>query len=179
MSKAINNKTDASLKLALLDLLKRKNFTEINVSEVCSLAKVHRSTFYKHYSSLQKLLETIEEEAIVLSENFLSSFNPFSKASAKERLLFILNYFKENKEFMISLNSISLMPDFFEKIASRPIIQEKLKNLPIVLTLEKGQKNGELFAVSGIFIVIKNWISNSFKEDVNDVADSIISCLRY
>ena len=80
---------------------------------------------------------------------------------------------------MISLNSISLMPDFFEKIASRPIIQEKLKNLPIVLTLEKGQKNGELFAVSGIFIVIKNWISNSFKEDVNDVADSIISCLRY
>ena len=80
---------------------------------------------------------------------------------------------------MISLNSISLMPDFFEKIASRPIIQEKLKNLPIVLALEKGQKNGELFAISGICIVIKNRISNSFKEDVNDVAESIISCLRY
>ncbi|MGN1278466.1 MAG: TetR/AcrR family transcriptional regulator [Candidatus Onthovivens sp.] len=179
MSEVINNKTDASLKLALLDLLKRKDFSEINISEVCSLAKVHRSTFYKHYSSLQKLLETIEDEALVLFENFLSSFNPFSKASAKERLLFMLNYFKENKEFMISLNSISLTPNFFEKISKRPIIQEKLSKLPIVLSLGKGQKNGELFAISGIFIVIKNWISNSFKEDVNDVAESIISCLRY
>ena len=42
---------------ALLELLARRSFDEICVTDVCGRANVHRSTFYKYYADKYELLE--------------------------------------------------------------------------------------------------------------------------
>lgn len=49
---------------ALFELLSIKDFIEINVSEVCMIAKIHRTTFYAYYSNLFELLEDAKNQAI-------------------------------------------------------------------------------------------------------------------
>lgn len=49
---------------ALYKLLTVKDFVDINVSEVCQIAKIHRTTFYAYYSNLLELLEDAKNQAI-------------------------------------------------------------------------------------------------------------------
>lgn len=49
---------------SLFDLLTIKNFLDINVSEVCQIAKVHRTTFYAYYDNLVELLVDSKDYAL-------------------------------------------------------------------------------------------------------------------
>lgn len=54
--------TKRLLKDALLELLENKELAEISVTSVCDAADVHRSTFYKYYTSTNDLLREIEQD---------------------------------------------------------------------------------------------------------------------
>lgn len=45
-----------------LDLLRRQNVEKISVGELCELADINRSTFYRHYADVYALLDSISEE---------------------------------------------------------------------------------------------------------------------
>ncbi len=49
---------------AFLELLKEKPLSRITVKEICALAELNRTTFYKHYKDPADLLNTLENEAI-------------------------------------------------------------------------------------------------------------------
>lgn len=47
-----SRRTLAKLDAAMLELLRDRPLGEINVSQLCRVAGIHRTTFYKHYSSV-------------------------------------------------------------------------------------------------------------------------------
>ena len=71
-------KTKKRLSKSLINLLKEKAITEIDVSQLCQFAGIHRTTFYKHYESPRDLLnELINEffkkiEKLILFIGFIS-----------------------------------------------------------------------------------------------------------
>ena len=52
-------KTELSLRRALLELLSEKNFENITVGEICERAMVRRATFYGHYGSKYDLFISV------------------------------------------------------------------------------------------------------------------------
>ena len=44
---------------ALIELMKKKEFEKISVSDICSLAMVHRTTFYTHFTDKYDLLRYV------------------------------------------------------------------------------------------------------------------------
>lgn len=52
------------------DLLSIKEFNDINVSELCAVSKVHRTTFYNNFSNLYDLLKAAKAYAV---DEFLNS----------------------------------------------------------------------------------------------------------
>ena len=44
---------------ALLQLMKKKNYTEISVGEIAARAGVHRATFYRHFTSKDDVLRCV------------------------------------------------------------------------------------------------------------------------
>ena len=63
--------TATKMDIALISLLKKKEFGYITVSEICKIAGVNRSTFYLHYENVEDLLN---ETTQYLLNEFLSYF---------------------------------------------------------------------------------------------------------
>ena len=113
--------TAKKMDLALLELLKKKSFEYITVTELCKYAKVNRSTFYLHYENLGDLLD---ETARYLIDNFISYFQenkdlvfPSITDCNLEDLVFInekyltpyLSFVKDNKEvFSTALSHVKV-----------------------------------------------------------------------
>lgn len=57
-----SRKTKDKIKLALLDLLKSEEISQINITSLVKAAGVYRATFYLHYKSLQDVVVDIEKD---------------------------------------------------------------------------------------------------------------------
>lgn len=56
--------TKKMIKEALLQLLKTKTVNKIKINELCETAGVNRATFYRHYKTLQNVLQEIETDFV-------------------------------------------------------------------------------------------------------------------
>lgn len=56
------------IKDALLETIDEKTYDRINVSEVCRKAEISRATFYLHFDSLDEVLDSIIDDALLFSE---------------------------------------------------------------------------------------------------------------
>lgn len=65
-------KTQNSIREAFFALRRRKDLEKIQVNELCELAMINKSTFYRHYPDVFSLSETLERE---LMGKIVSSFS--------------------------------------------------------------------------------------------------------
>ena len=57
-------KTKDNIKKTYMSLLSNKSCNEINVVDIVNKADINRSTFYFHYSSMNELMDEIENDVI-------------------------------------------------------------------------------------------------------------------
>lgn len=161
---------------AFFSLLTIKDFQSINISELCNLAKVHRTTFYAYYDNLLELLEDAKNYAI---QKFLNK--KITKNSEDDFLSFpilipYLNFIKSNKNLYIAYlnNSHAFEADKdFERIYQEVFLQDalrKYKDIDEWLV----RKITEFF-INGIVGLIKSWLQNGCKESTEQIAKVIVT----
>jgi len=174
--------------LALIDLLKKKPFEYITVSEICETAGVNRSTFYLHYETIGELLE---ETARYLIDDFLAYFGddmhtvPLNLAGCElgelnficeEYLTPYLTYIKENKEvFSTALANINnfglekiykwMFENFFNPILERHHYPEADKKYVMV------------YYLTGITAIIHEWVKGDCEKPIPDISRIIQICI--
>ena len=180
--------TAVKMDLALISLLKKKQFEYITISELCNEAGVNRSTFYLHYENIGDLLN---ETAKYLIDDFVSyftaeknSFNFDFSTCERDQLNFVsdkylipyLTYIKDNKEVFATLmsNGKSLGFDktyerMFENIFN-PIL--KRFNYP-----EKDHRYIIMYYLNGITAINNEWLKNNCDRPVEEVANIVKSCI--
>ena len=62
-------KTKKNLKKTLIELLNKKPFEQITVTELCQAAETSRITFYTHYNDKYELVEEIFQDMLAIAEN--------------------------------------------------------------------------------------------------------------
>ncbi len=174
---------------AFISLLAKKDFEYITIKEICEKAGVNRSTFYLHYETLDDLLRECNEYAI---NKFLSSTNgtnwnykDIDKIPVEElyfvkpkHLILWLEFIKANKVlFKTYMNKFSVLTLknndklLFKNIAN-PIF-EKMK------VAENTRKYVFEFHIAGIMAIVKLWVKNDCKENVEEISKIIESCINY
>lgn len=66
-------RTIKSIKYAFCQLVLEKDYSEISITELAERAEINRKTFYLHFSSLDDLIEQLQNEIV---ENFLDYLAP-------------------------------------------------------------------------------------------------------
>lgn len=172
---------------ALIDLLQEKNFDYITVKDICTKAKVSRSTFYLHYIGLADLLEEVIGE---LNNSFKDAFknnqkdNFFSRKEMKDLYLITDEYLVPYLEFIKKNKNV------FKAIRENPqlfytdkIYKKMFKNIFSPILTRYGVSTDEHeytmeFYIKGIGAVVMTWIDRDCKDDITKICDIIKKCIN-
>lgn len=161
-------KTDTKIQNAMLELLKKRKFTEISIKDICKEAKINRTSFYNHYADINDLMIKMEES---LTNTFKQVFDYSSKHS-KQSLIDFFKFIQSNKSFYVAF--INNNYDFaLSKRLVYSYIESNYSNNDDTPVSNNELFFHELFFDAGILAISKYWIKNGMKESVNQIVDLI------
>ena len=79
-------KTDRAIEKAFMELRARQPLEKIRIKDLCTLAKVNKSTFYAHYEDIYELSSRLENKlihVILVQVSFWIHLNSFIHSSLK------------------------------------------------------------------------------------------------
>ena len=87
--------TNKVIKEALIALLREKPLRSITVREICELAGVNRTTFYKHFRDIYDVFEQVEEDA---AQGLVDLIDQYYGRNSQDVLLLILRSIRDHRE---------------------------------------------------------------------------------
>jgi len=107
------------LKESLLELMKRKTFSDISVRDVTDEADMNRGTFYLHYSGTAELLQSLEEDLLSEIQSLVDAHMQETVEVGSVAPVFepVLDFAAEHRETCTILFSSSEASGFFQSIA--------------------------------------------------------------
>lgn len=114
-------RTRRLLKESLLELMKRKRFSEISARDVTDCADMNRSTFYLHYTDTVQLLQSAEADLLAEARKLVDTHLQESVTDGTVRRLFepILDFVVEHREICAILfenNEVSRFTEHLQQL---------------------------------------------------------------
>ena len=154
----------------LMDLLKQKgDIHKISVRELCEKAELNRSTFYAHYNEPKDLLEELENELLMSTEEHLKKIGAENDVGAHKYILSFLKYIKDNDKPFRTLLIDSADTNFRSKFMQQSIIQF-IENLEIILSKDAEQYIYS-YILNGSTGIIIQWIRSDYSIDENTICN--------
>ncbi len=168
MNNVKKNKSSApyikeSIFLALLELMKEKEFSEIRIQDIAKKAGVSRISYYRNFKSKEDVLNNYMNEE---TEKF---HNAHKEESGSEFLIHLLDHLKEYQDQFEVLYKNNLSHLFYEHIYNWCGPKKETEDHTAYLKAAKA---------SAIFGFIDEWIKRGMKGDTKDVANEITRCLE-
>lgn len=173
---------------ALLDLLEKKPFEYITISEICELAQVNRSTFYLHYENTSDLLKETTEYVIhrftsyftMDDMNIMTKFNDCELQDLKfisdKYLHPYLLFVKENKRLFLSV--LSRPKDFNSNEAFQKLFDRIFTPILDRFHYPKDEQNYVMmFYLNGITAIIAQWLKDDCEKSIEDISVIIHDCI--
>ena len=177
---------------ALISLLDKKDFKYITIKDICLKAGVNRSTFYLHYETIDDLLNECSTYITNKFYNYLNTYISDKNITSKidfasiENLYFMtpeylvpyLTFVKENKKLystMMNYSTTLKLDESYNKMFKEifnPILER--------FNVDEYKREYILsFFLSGINSIVRIWLNNDCKEDINTIIEIINTCIRY
>ena len=157
---------------ACVELLSEKYFLDITVTDIVAKAGVARVSFYRNYSSLDDVLESVIRRILTgLMEEVWPALD-----TGEERLW---------REFLFRF--IFLVSDSNNRIAAvrpenLPVIFSKINNMRILEELTERMDTRQKYRSTGIMAmitsVIQQWLNDGRKESPEEMVDLLMELIR-
>ena len=147
-----------------LQLIQRKNISEISVSTICKMSKLNRSTFYANYIDVYDLVEKVKGKMADEFAEFQISNNSGHNPAG---YLNMFNHIKENQIFFKTYFKL-------EDISTSPITQHNKEMAKKYYDNEFIDYHIEFFR-AGLNAIIKKWLNNGCKETPEEMVKIITS----
>lgn len=141
---------------AVLSLLESKTINNITVTEVCKMADINRTTFYRYYDDVYHCVDGIESE-------FIESLNEGDVESPSQGMEMVLNEFYQRKRLsnlVFVEGKTRLLEKMFEDFG------DKAPNV---------DEYQDVYLMAGIQNVLKKWVKDGMKLTPHEVTKKIIS----
>ena len=176
-------KTKASLKKALEEVLKAKPDSKIRVEDILEEAHVSRSTFYAHYKTVEDLISSVSEDIFhhVFSHSLKSEkthdFSNTSIFDTTDLITHILYHLQEEKDLIQAISRSRYSSLFFNEFRSEfaPIASALSSAHPkdgIPLALVKTS------ATENFLLALRYWEEEDFKEKPEEISKIYFALLR-
>ena len=169
-----STKRQRAIENALLDLMSKKQFQEISITELCEKLSMPRKTFYRYFDSK-------EDTLYALVEHTMSEYQSFPASPNQEGLRTLTgeieNYYKFwicHKPLLDALHRNNMLEKILEVSVSFPV--KDMVSLKKFLPDDSEWAREKIFkfAVCGLCFQMIDWYKSGFKTSISDMAR--ISC---
>lgn len=150
--------TQKVIKEAVLSLLEQKSIDAITVIDVCSIADVNRSTFYRYYDDIYACVDAIEME-------FIETINIPDDCTPRQAIETVLSAFYKNP----TLSNLAF-------VEGKTKLLEKMHNVLAPEEDEQPYKFNdyqETYIMTGMQGVLRKWVKEGMKESPQELAEII------
>ena len=159
---------------AYIQLLSETKPGYISALEICEIANIHRSTFYRHYEGINDIEIDIEKTVLKTFSDILDNTPLDDFINGRKTFLrTVSETIRNDLSFYTKVLLVNRRVDFIEKIDAT--IRNKLKE---TLSEKTELSDDEIdyvftFAVAGRVAVYRKWIMSGFKQS-EDTISSIL-----
>lgn len=180
-------RTRQSLRTALMELIKEKDYDALSIEEITERANVGRTTFYLHYKDKEDLLmeefsTILYERAMVLSEIPFSVWLPISEEDLEKNrslqpLLLVFEHIQNNSKLyylLLQSSNSSKIIERIRKITTDSIVkfvEAKKETDPIPLLSEVPIEFFAAFFSGALISVVSWWIREDMRHTPEDVTN--------
>ena len=150
---------------ALMQLVEKKPFSSISISEITERAGVSRMTYYRNYASKEEIFEKHMEEIVEAYKCDIRKIGNQENYASHQNILHCFKYFDCYKGFISCILKVG-MGNLLLEALSKYMVET-------YCTDEKDVKlSYQLQAYAGaLFNVYVAWLKNNTKESVEEMAD--------
>lgn len=166
MKKTYENHTSEYIVLALLQLMKKKSFSGISITELCEKAGVSRMSFYRYYESKQDVLK--QECARITDEFVAKSGISYRNNPLKDYFIILFTHLYNNRDLALLLeraDQLDIVKDDFQRV---------------FLSTYKGvyEEYKSYYISGGLYDVFCHWLRNGFQESPEELAAKLRDILE-
>lgn len=164
------------LRQSLIKLLGEKAIHKISVREICDLAEVNRSTFYKYYGSQYDLFHDMEEEILEHVNAYLMDEGS-SMAGDLSQITKLVAFVGENAELCRIIINHNIDPKFPEALVNLPSLRRWIDTH---FRAEYSKSEMEYvygLVVNGGFSIIRMWLNKEAPEPPDVIAEVLCSTI--
>ena len=158
-----------------LGLLEKQSVERISVGELCKLADINRSTFYRHYADVYALLDEVCEECFQMLFANLAKFNNpggLPGRTAYELILTACTVTEENKQLFQTLLFKQPSSRFQQKL-NDAFYQLYLGNHDAMLSRTTETSLHYQYLISGILGIWQAWLKDDCQIPKTVVAEIV------
>jgi hypothetical protein len=105
------------IKEALLDLLAKKDYSDITITDICRTSEINRGTFYLHYTNSWEVLDALFDDAMNQMRSVWVQIGCASACEAKKTSSLCM-FLRENKKYQPLFFSDSLHSYVIDRLAA-------------------------------------------------------------
>jgi AcrR family transcriptional regulator len=164
-------KTQASIRNALITLIIEKEISQITVKELAERANINRKTFYMHYSSIEDILDKIENEIIekllFVLEKYDFFDSQFDVYALFRSLNDVINDDFELYQRLVFANSYTFLIIKVKKVLKDTILEKYNDKLNMSKDLYNLYAE---YIASGVMSLYIEWFKTNSKLSLEDLA---------
>ena len=146
---------------SMFALLEEKPITEISISELCDMAGVGRTSFYRNYENKEDIVKKYIE---YLFQDWLGKYKMAADLSIREKVRIVFAHFEANRDFYSLLNERGLV--------------YLLKDIMLdAFGFNPEQEIVAAYSSAYVGFFLYGWIEVWFRRGMRDTAEELIAYL--
>ncbi len=146
---------------SMLELLKEKPINEISISELCGMAGVGRTSFYRNYKEKEDIIKAYVEH---LFQDWVDRWKETPDLPVKEVVRIVFSHFEAYREFYTLLNERGLVY----------LLKDIILNL---CGFNPEQEMPAAYSSAYVAFFLYGWIEVWFRRGMKDTTEELVSYL--
>jgi AcrR family transcriptional regulator len=153
---------------SLIQLMGKKDYSDITINEIVIKAGVHRSTYYRNFSSKEDIVKFYFSS---LMQAYLNEYDKSSDHSFENYMHIIFNHFYKYRKELLSINKNGLSYCILE------ILNKTFEESHAEMGLTIAEQYKMYFHTGGIYNFYILWFSRDMKDTPDELTKIALSCL--
>ena len=164
------------LEQGLLQIMLKRQYEEISVSDLCVEIGVPRKAFYRYFSGKDGALFSMIDRALMEFEIHSTSREMFEPVTPRDYMEQVFVYWTEHQELLDALKKSNLSGLLIQRALD---FSRNIDTIPrfMLITDRRLREYGTMFMVCGLMTMIVQWHDDGFSKSVAEMAELTMQLL--